>query len=47
MAENGEGTKRDLQAAKRWYTLGPACEQSSCVDALARLRSGTPEAPPK
>jgi TPR repeat protein len=41
MAEHGEGTKRDLRAAKRWYTLGAAYEQSNCIDALARLRTGT------
>jgi TPR repeat protein len=39
MTENGEGTKRDLRAAKRWYTQGAACGQSNCVEALARLRS--------
>lgn len=41
MAEHGEGTKRDLRAAKRWDALGAACEQSSCIDAIARLRTGT------
>jgi TPR repeat protein len=41
MAENGEGTKRDLRAAKRWYTRGAVCEQSNCIDALARLRPDT------
>jgi TPR repeat protein len=42
MAEHGEGTKRDLRAAKRWYALGAACKQANCIDALARLRTGTP-----
>jgi TPR repeat protein len=37
MTENGEGTKRDLRAAKRWYKRGAACDQSNCSDALARL----------
>jgi uncharacterized protein len=39
MAENGEGTKHDLRAAKRWFSRGAACGQSNCIEALARLRS--------
>ena len=41
MTENGEGTKRDLRAAKRWYSRGSECGQSNCTDALARLRPAT------
>ena len=37
MAEHGEGTKRDLRAAKRWYALGATGQQSNCIDALADL----------
>ena len=40
MTERGEGTKRDLRAAKRWYTRGAALGESGCVDALVRLKSG-------
>lgn len=39
MTENGEGVKRDLRAAKRWYSRGAACDQSKCIEALTRLRS--------
>jgi TPR repeat protein len=39
MTENGEGTKRDLQAAKRWYSRGVSSGESNCIEALARLRS--------
>ena len=39
MAENGEGTKRDLRAAKRWYAQGAPCGQSNCVEALNRLQT--------
>jgi len=39
MTENGEGVKRDLRAAKRWYSKGAACGQSNCVAALTRLSS--------
>lgn len=38
MTEKGEGTKRDLRAAKRWFARGAALEDSSCVAALARLK---------
>ena len=38
MAENGEGTKRDLRAAKRWYKRGADCGQSNCVEAISRLQ---------
>ena len=38
MTEKGEGTKRDLRAAIRWYTRGAILGQSGCVTALARLR---------
>jgi TPR repeat protein len=39
MTEKGEGTKRDLKAAIRWYTRGAALTDSSCIAALARLKS--------
>ncbi len=38
ITEKGEGTKRDLRAATRWYTRGAALGESGCVVALARLR---------
>jgi uncharacterized protein len=39
MTEKGEGTKRDLRAAKRWYSRGADCGAPGCIEALARLRS--------
>jgi TPR repeat protein len=41
MAEHGEGTKRDIRAAKRWYKRGVECEQSGCVEAISRLSGKT------
>jgi len=41
MTENGEGTRRDPRAAKRWYSRGAACGASGCVEALGRLNSKT------
>jgi TPR repeat protein len=38
MTEKGEGTKRNLRAAIRWFTRGAALEDSGCVAALARLK---------
>jgi TPR repeat protein len=38
MIEKGEGTKRDLRAALRWYKREADLGESSCVAALARLR---------
>jgi TPR repeat protein len=46
MTERGEGTKRDLRAAKSWYTRGAALGASACKDALARLKPGR-KFPPK
>jgi len=43
MAENGEGVKRDLRSAKRWYGRGVACDQSNCIEAMSRLRSRSAE----
>lgn len=43
MTENGEGVKRDLRAAKKWYSRGAACDQSKCIEALSRLRSKAPD----
>jgi TPR repeat protein len=43
MAESGEGIKRDLRAARRWYSRGVACGQSHCIEAMARLRSQAAE----
>lgn len=40
MAEHGEGVRRDLRTAKRWYRRGAACGQSNCIEAVARLRPG-------
>src|ERR1700723_130884 len=41
MTEKGEGTRRDLRAAKRWYSRGAGSGQTNCIEALARLRSET------
>lgn len=38
MTEKGEGTRRDLRAAKSWYKRGATLGESGCVAALARLR---------
>jgi TPR repeat protein len=38
MTEKGEGTKRNLQAAMRWYKRGAALGAPSCIAAIARLR---------
>ena len=39
MTERGEGVKRDLRAAKRWYAQGAACGQTNCIEALKRLQA--------
>ena len=39
MTEKGEGTKRDLRAAIRWYRRGAALGEPGCVAALNRLKS--------
>ena len=39
MAEHGEGTRRDLKVANRWYKLGAALDQPGCAEAIIRLRN--------
>lgn len=41
MAENGEGVKRDLRAAKQFYSRGAACGDANCKAADRRLLSKT------